>query len=115
MLTPGNQPITKDISQQVFNFTAGFTITWQAYSNNLMPKPYQDACFNYKSQEVMSRGDCIEKCLVNLFHSKTNGTRIPAGVQVLKDDPNNNNKTFINMVELSFKTKQLTLKRMQKH
>ena len=73
ILTLRNKPITKDISRKILNFTAGFMMTWQAFSKKLLPNLYQSACFNYTTQGILSKGDCFEKCLIELLHDETNG------------------------------------------
>lgn len=118
-LTSGNKPLTKDISRKNLNLKeSNVGIFWQAFYNKLLPKPFETMCVNYSKLGLLSQGDCFEKCLINSFHNKTNGTRMPPGVRVLKDDAQNIKKRFVNVDELSLKlgssneTWRITLKKM---
>ena len=103
-LTSGNKPLTKDISRKNLNLKeSNVGIFWQAFYNKLLPKPFETMCVNYSKLGLLSQGGCFEQCLIKSFHNETNGTRIPPGVRVLKDDAQNIKKRFVNVDELSLK------------
>jgi len=58
--------------RQLIEFSQQYDITINMISSKLLPKPYKTMCHYYNSRNngIMSREDCIDNCVVDLYRDK---------------------------------------------
>ena len=100
MLTPGNIPLTKDISRKKVPPSALSKITWQGFQSTRLPIPFEDKCRDYSKSGFLSRGDCFKKCLIKFMDEETNGSIIPPGIYVVENEVSNMKKRFFSFNEI---------------